>query len=87
MKTNDAKQKFCPFRSSTSAESKLQEIDNEIRVASPTMSGEHNYRITLDGAKRIKKAIQDCMAWDGDEVEGLCSLVQPTINAYVKEAT
>jgi hypothetical protein len=61
------------------------------------MSGEHNYRITLDGAKRIKKAIQEypyvyclgehCMAWDGDEVEGLCSLVQPTINAYVKEAT
>jgi hypothetical protein len=23
------------------------------------MSGEHNYRITLDGAKRIKKAIQE----------------------------
>jgi hypothetical protein len=41
-----------------SAESILQQIDGEIRVASPTMSGEHNYRITLDSAKRIKRAIQ-----------------------------
>jgi len=39
----------------------LEAIDGEIRLASPTMSGEPNYRVTLDAAKRIKKLIKEAL--------------------------
>jgi hypothetical protein len=41
------------------AEDTLHFIDGEIRTASPTMDGEPNYRISLDGAKRCKKKLKD----------------------------
>ena len=41
------------------AEDTLHFIDGEIRTTSPTMDGEPNYRISLDGAKRCKKKLKD----------------------------